>query len=298
MGMSKRTLTTVAIGLALMAPAQAQRSSRYDVVDESAITRTLVFAAGGGRMLDVRNMNGFIHVEATSDSSAQLSIRKVIRAETRDDLAAAQRDVRLEFRDGAPRAEAIVTDHRGHVCGEEWNDRRDDWERIHYNVQFDFTIRVPRDVALRLCTINSGDVIVNGTRGDFDVSNVNGLIEMREVAGSGRAHTVNGPVTVTFTANPKQTSSFKTVNGNVDVSFLQGLAAEFAMKTMNGGLFTDFDAQPLPGKTTAAGERQNGRFVYRANQFTRVRVGDGGPEITFETLNGNVRARRAGGTVR
>ncbi len=298
MGMSKRTWATVAIGVALIGPAQAQRSSRYEVVDESAITRTLVFAAGGGRTLDVRNINGFIRVEGTSDSAAQISIRKVIRAATRDDLAEAQRDVRLDFRDGAQRVEAIVRDHRGHVCGEPWNDGGERWDRVHYDVRFDFTIRVPRDAALRLCTINGGDLIVNGTQGNFDVTNVNGLIEMRDVAGSGRAHTVNGPVTVTFTANPKEPSSFKTVNGNVDVSFLQGLAADFAMKTFNGGLFTDFDAQPLANAVAAAGERRNGRFVYRANEFTRVRVGSGGPEIAFETLNGNVRARRAGGTVR
>ena len=49
------------------------------------------------------------------------------------------------------------------------------------------------------------------------------------------------------------------------------------MKTMNGGLFTDFDAQPLPARVSAAGERRDGRFVYRANEHTRVRVGDGGP---------------------
>jgi hypothetical protein len=187
MGMSKRTLATVAIGMALIGPAQAQRSSQYDVLEDTTVTRTLSFAADGGRTLDVRNINGFIRVEATSDSAVQMSIHKVIRAETRDDLAAAQRDVRLEFRDGAPRVEAIVADHRGHVCGQEWNDRGDDrWDRIRYNVRFDFTIRVPRDVALRLCTINSGEVIVNGTRGDFDVTNVNGLIEMREVAASSR----------------------------------------------------------------------------------------------------------------
>ena len=295
MGMLKRTLAAVAIGVALIGPAQAQRSSRYDVVDESSVTRTLSVAAGGGRTLDVRNINGFIHVEATNDSTVQMTIRKEIRAETREDLAAAQRDVRLDFRDGAPRVEAFVTDHRGHVCGEEWNDRGDRWDRVRYHVKFDFTIRVPRDTALRLCTINGGDLIVNGTRGDFDVTNVNGLINMREVAGSGRAHTVNGPVTVTFTANPKQESSFKTVNGNVDVTFPDGLAADFAMKTMNGGLFTDFEAQPLPGRVTPAGERRNGRFVYRANEMTRVRIGGGGPEMTFETLNGNVRARRAAG---
>lgn len=293
--MSSRILAPALVAVALIAPLQAQRSSRYPVVDESTITRTLSFAAGGGRILDVRNINGFIHVEGTDDAAVQMSIRKVIRAETQDDLVEAQRDVRLDFRDGAARVEATVTDRRGHVCGERNDDGDRRWDRVHYDVRFDFTIRVPRGARLRLCTINGGDVVVNGTQGGFDVDNVNGLIEMRRVAGSGRAHTVNGPVTVSFTANPTEVSSFKTVNGNVDVTFLDGLSAEFAMKTMNGGLFTDFDVQPLAGKASTAGERRNGRFVYRANAHTRVRVGGGGPEITFETLNGSVRARRSGG---
>ena len=284
----------MAIGLALMGTPQAQRSSRYDVVDESSITRTLSFAAGGGRTLDVRNINGFIHVEATNDSSVQMSIRKQIRAATSNDLAEAQRDVRLEFREGA-RVEATVIDRRGQVCGEPWNGDGERWERVHYEVRFDFTIRVPRNAAIRLCTINGGDLIVNGTQGDFDVTNVNGPLEMNNVAGSGRAHTVNGGVKVTFTANPKAPSSFKTVNGNVDVSFLDGLSADFEMKTFNGGLFTDFEVQALPSKVSAASERRNGKFVYRANEFTRVRVGGGGPSMTFETLNGNVRARRGAG---
>ena len=291
--MSKRTLATVAVGMALIGPAEAQRSSRYDVVDESSVARTLSFAAGGSRTVDVRNINGFIHVEAASDSTVQMNIRKVIRAATQDDLAEAQRDVRLDFRDGAPRVEAFVTDRRGHVCGEPWNDDGRRWDRAQYTVRYEFTVRVPRDAALRLCTINSGDVIVTGTQGDFDVDNVNGLIEMNQVGGAGSAHTVNGPVTVTFAANPTRQSSFKTVNGNIDVTFRDGLAADFAMKTFNGGLFTDFDAQPLASTVQAAGERRNGRFVYRANEFTRVRVGNGGPQMTFETLNGNVRARRA-----
>jgi hypothetical protein len=298
-GMLKRTLTTLAIGVTLVGTIDAQRSSRYQVVDESDVTRTLSFAAGGPgeRTLDVRNTNGFIHVEATTGSAVQMTIHKVVRGETSADVAEGQRDVRLEFKDGAPRIEATVFDRRGHYCGEEWDGRDGDrnWDRIHYTVRFDFTIKVPRDVKLRLCTVNGGDVIVSGTQGDFDVSNVNGLIDMKNVAGSGRAHTVNGPVTVAFTANPKQESSFKTVNGTIDVQFLDGLSAVFAMKTMNGGLFTDFDAQPLQATPAAAPERKNGRFVYRANEFTRVRVGNGGPQITFETLNGNVRARRAGG---
>lgn len=292
-----KTLAVLVLSLAAVSAAHAQRSasSRWEVMDDSTITRTLSFAAGGGRTLDVRNINGAIRVEATDDSTVQMSIRKVIRAESRSDVDEAQREVQIDFIDGTARVGATVTEANRHVCGEQWEgDEGRRWRRRNYSVSFDFTIRVPRDTALRLCTINGGDVIVNGTRGDFDVDNVNGLIEMHRVAGSGSAHTVNGPVTVTFIANPKQTTSFKTVNGNVDVRFLDGLNADFSMKTMNGGLYTDFDAQPLPNVVPAAGERRNGKFVYRANQHTRVRVGGGGPQITFETLNGNVRARRAG----
>ena len=276
----------------MIGTAQAHRTSRYDVVDESTITRTLAFAAGGGRTLDVRNINGFIHVEGTGDPTVQMSVHKTIRAETAGDKADAERDVRLDVSEQKSTVEAVVRDRRNHVCGEPNHDDGR-WERVHYEVRFDFTVRVPRDARLRLCTINGGDLIVNGSEGGFDVDNVNGRIEMNAVAGSGRAHTVNGPVKVTFTANPTEASSFKTVNGNVEVSFVDGLSADFSMKTFNGGLFTDFDVQPLAGRTAAAPERRDGRFVYRANEFTRVRVGRGGPEMSFETLNGNVRALRS-----
>jgi hypothetical protein len=290
--MPNRLFPTLVIAVGLMASANAQRS-RYPVVDETTITRTLAFAAGSAGVLDVRNINGFLHVTAGDGPNVEMSIHKTIRARSDADKADAERDVRLDFVEHAPRVEAIVRDRRNHVCGEDSHDDRN-WDRVYYDVKFDFTIRVPRDLQLRLCTVNGGDLTVDGTRGNFDVDNVNGRIDMTGVAGSGHAHTVNGPVKVSFTANPIAASSFKTVNGNVDVSFQDGLSADLRMKTMNGGLFTDFDAQPLPSPAAAIGERRNGRFVYRANEFTRVRVGRGGPEMTFETLNGSIRAVRAG----
>jgi hypothetical protein len=290
--MPNRLFTTLVIVVGLIASANAQRS-RYPVVDETTITRTLGFAAGSARVLDVRNINGFLHVTAGDGPNVEMSIHKTTRARSDADKTEAERDVRLDFIEGGSRVDAIVRDRRNHVCGEDSRDDRD-WGRVYYDVQFDFTIRVPRDVQLRLCTINSGDLTVAGTRGNFDVDNVNGRIDMTGVAGSGSAHTVNGGVKVSFTANPGAASSFKTINGNVDVYFQDGLSADLRMKTMNGGLFTDFDAQPLPSVAATSGERRNGRFVYRANEFTRVRVGRGGPEITFETLNGSVRAIRAG----
>jgi hypothetical protein len=46
--------------------------------------------------------------------------------------------------------------------------------------------------------------------------------------------------------------------------------------------------QPVP-----VAERRGGGFVYRSNQFTLVRAGRGGPELTFDTFNGSVHVLRA-----
>ena len=85
----------------------------------------------------------------------------------------------------------------------------------------------------------------------------------------------------------------KTVNGDVTATFPPTLSADLRLKTFHGGLFTDFDVTPVAARPTAAPERRDGRFVYRSGGFTLVRAGRGGPEITLETLNGDVRVVRA-----
>jgi hypothetical protein len=170
-----------------------------------------------------------------------------------------------------------------------------DWETItrrrmrpRYSVAFDFEVRVPRNTRLRLCTINGGDVHVAGTIGDFEIDNVNGAIALSGVRGSGRAVTVNGAVSASFAENPKAASTFKSVNGDLDVIFQRNLSADLLMKTFNGGLFTDFDVAPLP--LQAAGvERRNGMTVYRGSRFTGFRVGQGGPQVTLDAFNGDIR---------
>jgi DUF4097 and DUF4098 domain-containing protein YvlB len=158
-----------------------------------------------------------------------------------------------------------------------------------YEVRFDFTIRVPRATPIELCTINEGNIVVRGTRGAFLIRTINGRITMADVAGSGEATTVNGPVTASFVAAPRAKSLFKTINGNVILTMPDGLAADLRMKTFNGGLYTDFDVQALPTAAVVNAERRDGMYVYRSTGFTTVRAGSGGPVLTLDTLNGDVR---------
>jgi DUF4097 and DUF4098 domain-containing protein YvlB len=157
-----------------------------------------------------------------------------------------------------------------------------------YRVKMDFQLQVPRNIEVRLKTVNSGHVRVQDVTGNFSVHNVNGGIEMQNVAGSGVAKTVNGPVKVTFRENPREKSDFATINGNVDLYFVRGLAGDFRFKTMNGAVYSDFEMSSLPAQPVSS-ERHGTKFVFRSDRFTGGRVGSGGPEIKAENLNGDIR---------
>jgi len=52
------------------------------------------------------------------------------------------------------------------------------------------------------------------------------------------------------------------------------------------------EAQSLP-RPTPVGERRDGGFVYRSDGSARVRAGGGGPAISLESFNGDVRVLRS-----
>jgi len=152
----------------------------------------------------------------------------------------------------------------------------------------DFQLQVPRDIDLKLKTVNEGDIRVTGVAGNYALRNVNGSIVMTDVAGSGIARTVNGGVKVSFRENPRANSEFSTINGSVELHFAKNLSANFRFKTLNGGVYTDYPLTALPPRGPLE-ERRNGKLVFRTDGYTGGRVGAGGPEIKLENLNGDIR---------
>jgi len=257
-----------------LAPAQ-----RFPVEDKQTVRRTLEFGTGASRrVLDVQNVNGAIHVTGHDGSTVEMVANETIRARDQERLEAARREITLETRDRSDTVE-IHVDHPGRCAGNNnsngcFNSRED-----QYSVQFDFEIRMPKNASVRLRTVNGGDILVQDVAGDFDVHHVNGRIELSDISGSGRANTVNGAVQVSFASNPKSDCSFHSVNGAIEVHFRPELSAELRFKSMNGGVFTDFPAAVIPAATSS--------------REPRVKVGNGGPEMQFETLNGAIRILQA-----
>ncbi len=280
-----KRLAIVAVAMSALVPAVTAQS-RYSVVREETISRTLRFGPGAERRLEISTISGNIRVVGYDDDAVDVVVRKTVRAETGADADAAEAAVGLEIAEAAGAIRLL-----GHVeaqPGCDWETITRRRTRPRYHVAFDFEVRVPRNARLRLCTINGGAVHVVGTAGDFEIDNVNGAITLSGIRGSGRATTVNGSVSAVFAENPKSASQFKSVNGDLDVILQPKASADLLMKTFNGGLFTDFDVMPL-ATPAAAVERRNGMSVYRGSRFTAYRVGRGGPEVSLETFNGNIR---------
>ena len=78
------------------------------------------------------------------------------------------------------------------------------------------------------------------------------------------------------------------MNGDVKVTFLDGLSADFRLKTFNGEAYTDFEVTHVPDIATTK-ESKKGKYIYKSNRRTRVRVGKGGPEIEFDGFNGDIK---------
>ena len=160
---------------------------------------------------------------------------------------------------------------------------------------YDFDLHVPADLDVALKTVNGGELRVTGVHGRFELRNVNGGVEAKDLTGAGTATTVNGPLKVSFAANPDGDSTFRTVNGDVDLTFRDGLAADLEVKTFNGETYADF---PVVRLAQPAGliERDKGtKFAYRRDREMRLRVGAGGPQLRFETINGDILLRNGDG---
>ncbi|UCH97981.1 MAG: hypothetical protein JSV88_14295 [Candidatus Aminicenantes bacterium] len=272
------------------------------VKENETIEKNLTFAGGTEpQTLKIDNIFGSISVSGYSGKTVRLTAQKTIRAKTNQTLENAKKEVKLDISTKGNSIDVVVD---GPFRDKEG---RCNWKthKLGYIVQYDFQVKVPFKTGLDVKTVNKGDVDVNdiqgkstiknvngkitvkNLKGDFLVHTVNGRIKMEGITGSGEAHTVNGKVTVLFDKNPDSDCSFKTINGNLELDCLPGLSGDFKLKTFNGKIYSDFPATYLPS-SPGKGERKKGKYVYKSSRFKSVRIGNGGPAIKMDTLNGNI----------
>jgi hypothetical protein len=218
-----------------------------------------------GKTLEVRGVNGSITAQPADGNEIEVTARK--RAEDDD-----PDEVRIE-----------VVEHDGGVtiCAV-YPGRRNRCEpgggRMSVNdndVQVEFDVRVPRDIAFEGANVN-GDVEAVGLGGPVELHTVNGSARLETTAGEARAATVNGSIRAVVRGRGAGRLRFSTVNGGIDVALPADIGADIEASTVNGSINPDFPVQ-VTGRINP--RRLNGR------------IGGGGRTLDLETVNGSIRIR-------
>jgi hypothetical protein len=244
--------------------------------------------AGGGKVV-VDDVAGNVRVRAVDGDTVRVVAHQRVHATSAENLELAKREMPLQLSQHGDTVIAFVDS----PFREEDGDLRGPWHDLPYRVLYDFEVEVPRRAAVKLRTVLDGDVELTGTDGPFEVRNVNGSVAVRGVGGAGTAKTVNGELSVSFRRNPGAPCDFGNVNGDVDVTFQPGLAAEVRFRTLNGEGWSDFPYTLLPIEPQVSQNRRNGRFVIKSDWSQGIRIGTGGPQLSFGTINGDVLIRSA-----
>lgn len=153
-------------------------------------------------------------------------------------------------------------------------------------------LEVPVNTSVELKSVNGGHIDVTGINGDLDVENTNGTITLKDVSGSVSAHTVNGSITVSMDkVTPDKPMSFSSLNGKVDVTLPGDTKARLRLRTNNGAVYSDFDVKMEPDNSKPVvedGRGQGGKYRIRMDRGIYGSINGGGPEYSFQTLNGTI----------
>ena len=162
----------------------------------------------------------------------------------------------------------------------------------HGNKLVDFDIKVPKNFSLELKATNSGDIYVEGVHGEMEISNTNGAITLKNIAGAVIADALNKDIVVNFTeVTSNAAMAFTSLNGDLNISFPSNLKASIKAKTEYGDIYTDFEIAMQ--QSSAATNKRNDSGVYKVtvDEWLTGTINGGGQEILFKTLNGDIMIR-------
>ena len=156
-------------------------------------------------------------------------------------------------------------------------------------------LTVPPKTNLILHTMN-GSITVDQAEGEVEVNTMNGAVTLNQMSGPVVAHSMNGKIKTTFArVDAAKPMSFSSMNGTIDVTFPQDLKATMRLQNSMGDIFTDFDVvvKNEPAKvTTAAAEKNGGKYKVHMEKAMTAIVNGGGAEIQVKTFNGTVYLRK------
>lgn len=291
----KNTIKRIIFVMMLMGSAvlTSHAQDNGKMVFENTIQKNFTFAKQGkGNVLVIDNVNGGIEIEGYNGSEIVMEIRQKLSTKNESRLAKAKQEAQMKFQQSGDSIIVYYPSQRQDCCNEKasWSsssNQRNSWEEYDYN--FDFKVKVPKNINLYLTTINRGDIKVSNVEGQIAVSNVNGGLTLDKITGITSAKTINGKIVATYASNPPESSEYKTLNGTITVNYQENLSADLTFKSMHGEFYTDFQvAEYLNNQVEKKEESKGDSKKYKVSSRPGIRIGKGGIKHGFETLNGDI----------
>ena len=218
----------------------------------------------GGRV-ELDNINGAVHI-STWDRN-EVKVDAVKYADSKDRLD----EARIEI-DSTNDHLSIRTKYREHDLTFNWGSRNNP-------PSVEYTLTVPRGARLDEIKLINGALDVTGVSGEVHASCINGELQAHNLSGRAELSTINGHLDAKFDQLPGSSVELKSVNGSVELTIPSDSKAEIEASTVSGGIENDFGLHV-----------NHHNFV---GHDLRCELGNGGPHIKLENVNGRIEIRHA-----
>jgi DUF4097 and DUF4098 domain-containing protein YvlB len=215
--------------------------------------------------VELDNINGAVHISTWDQNEVKVDAVKY--ADVKDRLD----DARIEIDSGKDYL-SIRTKYRDHDLSFRWGSRNNP-------PSVEYTLTVPRTIRLDEIKLINGSLDITGVTGEVHASCINGRLEAHNLSGRADLSTINGHLDARFDQLSGSSVELKSVNGSVELTIPSDSKAEIEASTVSGGIENDFGLHV-----------NHHRFV---GHDLRGELGNGGPRIKLENVNGRIEIRHA-----
>ena len=268
--------------LAVLAVLAVADSAAAAVTDQKTWSQSFPVTAAAPRLL-IDNIWGNVRVRIGSAREIAVTVDEKRSAPTQELFELSKQTIFLDVQANAESVAMVV----GQPEGPRTNRCRG------CRVDYQFEVTVPPGTQIDVSTVTDGGIDVAGSGGPVSASNVNGPVEVKDLQDCSQIESINGAVEVSFARAPSRDCSIKTINGDITLTVPGGTGFDAALSLMQGDVMSEFDLEPLALPAKVEQRKEDGRFVYHIEQAAGIRLGNGGPTFSIESLNGDLRIRKS-----
>jgi DUF4097 and DUF4098 domain-containing protein YvlB len=215
--------------------------------------------------VELDNINGAVHISTWDRNEVKLDAVKY--ADRKERLDEAHIDI-----DSGKDYLSIRTKYRDH-------DLTFNWGSHNNPAGVEYTLTVPREARLDEIKLINGSLDITGAAGEVHASCINGKLEAHNLSGRADLSTVNGHLDARFDQLASSSVELHSVNGSLELTIPSDSRAEIEANTVSGGIANDFGLHV-----------NHHNFV---GHDLRGELGNGGPHIKLENVNGRIEIRHA-----